>query len=208
MEQRSIDQQSSIAFRFVNRPMGSQACTALGSDEGRALVYEPGRIAIFQHDTTHQHDEYFANMHEEGTMRAANSTMSAPAHWSQFEKLVDLHKFYFEYLIKAAAFSFGTIGVILTYVISAGLRDNRVSLALLLPILLSIGTCAVYCLGFFNSLDFTKKVQYIQTLLHLEWRLHTTMLSWMSAIFAVSFFLLSVGLIWIALVPAMLPVSP
>lgn len=141
-------------------------------------------------------------------MKAAKSTNDSSTLWSQLDKLIDLHKFYFENMIKAAAFSFGAIGVILTYVISTGLRDDRASLALLFPILLSIGSCAAFCIGFFHSLDFTKQVQRIQASLNLKWQLHTVMLSWMSAIFALSFFLLSVGLIWIALVPSMLPASP
>ena len=49
--------------------------------------------------------------------------------WLQFEKLIDLHKFYFENLCKSASFSFGIIGAILTYVIIAKLSENLIWLA-------------------------------------------------------------------------------
>ena len=44
--------------------------------------------------------------------------------WDESDRSIGLHKFYFEYLLKAAGFSFGLIGVILVYVVDAGLKAS------------------------------------------------------------------------------------
>jgi hypothetical protein len=80
-------------------------------------------------------------------MKNQNAKTEQPTLWTQYEKLIDLHKFYFEHIMRAAVLSLGIIGAIVTYVISAGIRDTRVSLAMLVPILLSIGSFILCVLG-------------------------------------------------------------
>lgn len=46
--------------------------------------------------------------------------------WDESDRSIGLHKFYFEYLLKAAGFSFGLIGLILVYVVDAGLKANHI----------------------------------------------------------------------------------
>ena len=50
--------------------------------------------------------------------------------WAQFEKLIDLHKFYFENLLKAATFSFGIIGAIFTYVVKNNFSETTYCVSL------------------------------------------------------------------------------
>lgn len=135
-----------------------------------------------------------------------------PPKWSQFEKLIDLHKFYFENLIKAATFSLGIIGAILTYAIGTlknGAR-NEVILILLFPTLLSAGSFFVYLLGCWKTYDLNQKVDLLKGKknLNLEWKPHTEILIWMCGIFALLFLILTIGLIWLMYNPSLLQSIP
>lgn len=124
--------------------------------------------------------------------------------WLQFEKLMDLHKFYFENLIKSASFSFGIIGAILTYVISARLSDNLIQLALQLPFLLSIGTFIIFCFGIWKTWDLSNWVKQHQSRLGIDWRPHAETLTYMSIAFALLFLLVTIGLGYLIANPSML----
>jgi hypothetical protein len=64
---------------------------------------------------------------------------TSPA-WDQFKQLVELHKFYFEQVIRGAAFSFGAVGLVVSYVIASNVRDPGALLgALMVPIIVSFG---------------------------------------------------------------------
>jgi TRAP-type C4-dicarboxylate transport system permease small subunit len=114
--------------------------------------------------------------------------------WLQFEKLIDLHKFYFENLIKSASFSFGIIGAILTYVISAKLSENLIRLALQLPFLLSIGTFIMFCFGTWKTWDLSNWVKHDQAELGIDWRPHAETLTYMSIAFALLFLIVAIVL--------------
>jgi hypothetical protein len=114
--------------------------------------------------------------------------------WSQFEKLIELHKFYFENLIKAASFSFGTIGAILTYVLGAKLSNNVVGPALQLPFILSIGSFLIFAFGAWKTLDLHNWICIFQAKLSIEWRPHAETLVFMSAAFALLFLVAAIGI--------------
>src|SRR4051794_4012413 len=87
-----------------------------------------------------------------------------PAEWEQFRELIELHKFYFENVIKGAAFSFGIVGAVVSYVMASSIRDSpRVWIALAIPILLSFSTCFVALLGAVKTYDLSTQVQTMQS---------------------------------------------
>jgi len=124
--------------------------------------------------------------------------------WLQFEQLIDLHKFYFENLCKSASFSFGIIGAILTYVISAKLSENLIRLALQLPFLLSIGTFIMFCFGTWKTWDLSNWVKHHQAELGIDWRPHAETLTYMSIAFALLFLIVAIGLGGLIANPSML----
>jgi hypothetical protein len=124
--------------------------------------------------------------------------------WHQFEKLIDLHKFYFENLIKSASFSFGIIGAFLTYLISANISISLIGLALWLPFLLSIWTFFIFCFGIWKTRDLSRWVHKYQKKLGIIWRPHAETLFYMSIAFAFLFLLVTVGLGVLIRNPAML----
>ena len=128
------------------------------------------------------------------------------APWAEYDRLIGLHTFYFEYLLKAAGFSFGLVGVILAYVIDARLKDSpNLWVALTFPGLISAGTCAVFCIGVWKAADFSARVRAAQKRLNVDWRPHAEVLVGMSVVFAVLFFVVSVGLVVVARNPQLLP---
>ena len=50
-----------------------------------------------------------------------------PSLWTQYEKLIDLHKFYFENTIRAETLYLGVEGAILTYIIGAKFDEKLIS---------------------------------------------------------------------------------
>lgn len=113
----------------------------------------------------------------------ASSEGSTP--WAEYDRLIGLQTFYFEYLLKAAGFSFGLIGAIMAYVIDERLKASEAPwVALALPTLISLGTCVVFCLGVWKTWDFSAKVCAAQQRLGVEWRPHVEVLVWMAAVFA------------------------
>lgn len=127
--------------------------------------------------------------------------------WAQFEKLIDLHKFYFENLIKSASFSFGIIGAILTYIISAELSNNLARLALQFPFLLSVGSFIIFCFGIWKTWDLSNWVKHHQSKLGIDWRPHAETLTYMSIAFALLFLLVTIGLGSLIADPSMLQPS-
>jgi hypothetical protein len=126
--------------------------------------------------------------------------------WAEYDRLIGLHKFYFEYLLKAAGFSFGLIGAILVYVIDANLKNNEHPwIALALPNLMSLGTCIVFCLAVWKTADFSAKVHEAQIRLGMPWRPHAEVLVWMSVLFAALFLVVFIGLVVLSLHPQLLP---
>jgi hypothetical protein len=114
--------------------------------------------------------------------------------WRQFEKLIDLHKFYFENLIKSASFSFGIIGAFLAYLITAKISISLIGLALWLPFLLSIWTFFIFGFGIWKTRDLSRWVHRYQKRLRIIWRPHAETLFYMSIAFAILFLLVTVGL--------------
>lgn len=126
--------------------------------------------------------------------------------WPEYDRLIGLHTFYFEYLIKAAGFSFGLVGAILAYVIDARLKDSQYAwIALALPALISVGTCIVFCLAVWKTADFSTQVRAAKKRLGVGWRPHVEMLTYMSVVFALLFLVVSVGLVVVSFNPHLLP---
>ncbi|MFM2465126.1 hypothetical protein P0D87_15895 [Paraburkholderia sp. RL17-368-BIF-A] len=133
----------------------------------------------------------------------------SPLEWEQFKELIELHKFYFENISKSAAFVFGLVGAIVSYVIATDIRDRyRLAAAMTVPILLSVGASAIGLLGAVKLRDLSEKVTNLQSELGLSWRPHSEVLPLLSAIFAVLFFLVACGLTVIVLHANLLPHSP
>jgi hypothetical protein len=126
--------------------------------------------------------------------------------WTQFEKLIDLHKFYFENLIKAAIFSFGIIGAIFTYAIKAELSPSLVRISLVLPLILSIGTCLIFYRGIAMAQEFSNWVEMMKEEISLKWRPHTETLPQMCQIFSLLFLIVSIGLTVVIFNPSILVV--
>jgi hypothetical protein len=124
--------------------------------------------------------------------------------WTQFEKLIDLHKFYFENLIKSATFSFGIIGAIFTYVIKAELSESLVRVSLLLPLILSIGTSVIFFGGIDKAKEFNKWVKQIKGEIPLTWQPHAETLFQMCLIFALLFLAVSICLTIVFFNPSIL----
>lgn len=129
------------------------------------------------------------------------------AEWEQFRELTELHKFYFEHIIKATAFGFGFVGAIVSYVIATDIRDrHRFAAALAIPILLSISACLIGALGAVKLRELSRQVSGLQRELGLSWRPHAELLPLMSGIVAVLFFMAACGLVVIVLNADLLPV--
>ena len=76
--------------------------------------------------------------------------------------MIDLHKFYFENILKAASFSFTIIGAILTFTINSKLSSTQIQMALQFPFLLSIGTCVIFVIGIVKTKQFEEWVKKFQ----------------------------------------------
>jgi hypothetical protein len=110
-------------------------------------------------------------------------------------------------LIKSASFSFGIIGAILTYIISAELSNNLARLALQFPFLLSIGSFIIFCFGIWKTWDLSNWVKHHQSILGIDWRPHAETLTYMSIAFALLFLLVTIGLGSLIADPSMLQPS-
>jgi len=138
-------------------------------------------------------------------MARIDASGPSPSKWDQFEKLIDLHKFYFENLIKAAGFSLGLIGAIFTFVFAAKFEGEMTKrIALGLPVVISLGTLAVFCVGIVKTLDLAANVRKVQKGL-VEWRPHAEILVWMCGVFALVFLATSVGLLVLIADPSLVP---
>lgn len=120
--------------------------------------------------------------------------------WTQYDRLIDLHKFYFENILKAASFSFTIIGAILTFTINSKLSSTQIQMALKFPFLLSIGTCVIFVIGIFKTQEFAVWVKKFQENLFknksentVKWRPHAETLNWMSWLFAALFGILTIA---------------
>jgi hypothetical protein len=132
--------------------------------------------------------------------------LEPPAEWEQFRELIELHKFYFANIIKGAAFSFGIVGAVVSYVIASSIRDSAgVWIALAVPILLSFSTSFVTLLGAIKTYDLSVQVRTLQYKLNLAWRPHSEILPWITGVFVALFFAAAVGLVVLAVDPSRLP---
>jgi hypothetical protein len=120
--------------------------------------------------------------------------------WNQYDRLIDLHKFYFENILKAASFSFTIIGAILTFTINSKLSSTQIQIALKFPFLLSIGTCVIFVIGIVKTKQFEEWVKKFQENLFenksedtVKWRPHAETLNWMSWLFAILFGILIIA---------------
>jgi uncharacterized membrane protein YbhN (UPF0104 family) len=143
------------------------------------------------------------------TQPEITSVSSKPSEWDQFKELIDLHKFYFDQILKGAAFSFAIVGGISSYILTNNIRDPRtLVIALMVPALLSLGTCFVGAVGSIKVRELGNQVRASQKKLGLTWRAHAEILFWMCAPLAALFFLIAVGLLMLAFQPSWLPAIP
>jgi hypothetical protein len=138
-------------------------------------------------------------------MSSAADPNPPPGDWEQFEKLIDLHKFYTESLTKAIMYGLGIVAAILTYVVGAGLRDGRASAALLFPALFSLGAGVIFALSAWKTRPIAAGVRHMQEAMGLKWRPPTELLVLSSAAAAAVFLIVSVALFWVAARPGLLP---
>jgi len=130
----------------------------------------------------------------------------APSGWEQFRELIALHKFYFENIIKGAAFSFAIVGAVVSYVVGSNIRDGwGVAVALAVPILLSFGTSFIALLGAIKTRDLSEKVSGMQKELGLSWRPHSEVLPLIAAVIAALFLAAAIAMVAVALNPDQLP---
>lgn len=119
----------------------------------------------------------------------------AQTEWPQFMELVGLHKFYFEHLINAAAFSLGIQGAFVAYLAQAKVAIPAIRIALVFPLLLAVATTLVFYLSISRTQDLQRQVEGLQQRLGLSWRPHVEVLVWMSQVFVVLFGCASLGLL-------------
>jgi hypothetical protein len=132
-----------------------------------------------------------------------------PAEWEQFRELIELHKFYFENIIKAAAFAFGFIGAVVSYVIATDIRDRyRFAAAMTIPIVLSVSAGLLGLIGAVKLRELSQQVSGLQSKLRLAWRPHAELLPLMSGIIAILFFIVACGLVAVVLNLKLLPAIP
>ena len=118
-------------------------------------------------------------------------------HWDEFEAMIDLHKFYFDQILKAAAFALVAISALTTYILQGmphGTLGGPPKSLMVLPILMSAATAAVFWIGAGKAREFARDVKKMQELWGFGWRPHTELLGWMALVFAVIFSLLTVGI--------------
>ena len=129
-----------------------------------------------------------------------------PSEWEQFKEMIELHKFYFEHLAKSGAVSLGIVGAVASFVISSEIRDSaRLSIALIFPILLSLGVFGFTVMGAVKTRDLALRVKSMQTALGIGWRPHAEVLSWICSMFAAFSLLIAGILFYVARHPELLP---
>jgi uncharacterized membrane protein YeaQ/YmgE (transglycosylase-associated protein family) len=134
------------------------------------------------------------------TKKAASNT--PPSEWEQLREMTDLHKFYFELIIKNTTFIFGIIGAIISYLVTSDFQDtHRLWIALFIPISLSIGTGSIGIIGAIKAYELSKKVKEKQHILGLSWRPHAEILPMSLAGLALLFFVIALTLILVILNP-------
>ena len=119
-------------------------------------------------------------------------------HWDEFEAMIDLHKFYFDQILKAAGFALATIAALTTYIVKTMVLPSHgsdpASILLVLPFLFSAATAAVFWVGARKAREFAADVDHLKSEWGFQWRPHTELLGWMSLIFSVIFSLLAMGM--------------
>lgn len=115
--------------------------------------------------------------------------------WNQFEAMIELHKFYFDQILKAAGFALATVSALTTYIVRtiAPTGSARAPL-LLLPIVFAGATAAVFWIAVKKTREFSADVVALQTTWGYRWRPHTELLSLMALVFAVIFSMLALGM--------------
>lgn len=112
----------------------------------------------------------------------------------EYAKIIDLHKFYLDIGTRMTVWSLAIIGGIITYVTQHAVSERAVRLALVVPLILSIGNAILFLGSVGFAKDFMLHVDAVQTRLNATWRPHIELLIGMSASVGVLFFLLSVAL--------------
>ena len=119
--------------------------------------------------------------------------------------MIDLHKFYFEHLIKATVYLLGIIGAIVTYVITNKLNDPElIRIGLMLPAFVAFGTTCIFGIGSLKMHQFAMTVKSFQVKLQLSWRPHTEILFLMCIFFGALFGIITIGIMLLVFFPELL----
>ncbi len=113
-------------------------------------------------------------------------------HWDEFEAMIDLHKFYFDQILKSAGVGLATVTALTAFIVK-DLKGGESAL-LALPMLFAAAAGAVFWVGSRKAREFSQDVDTLRTEWGYRWRPHTELLGWMALIFAVTFSLLAVGM--------------
>jgi hypothetical protein len=127
-----------------------------------------------------------------------------PSLWTQYEKLIDLHKFYFENIIRAETLYLGVEGAILTYIIGAKFDEKLIPIVLIFPLLLSIGALIISAIGMLQTRDLSSTVNRLQEELHISWRPHVEVLVYLTTVFTILSLLATAGISWLLFFPSLI----
>lgn len=130
--------------------------------------------------------------------------------WKQYETLADLYKFYVDQLVKFHTFYFAIAGGLALYVL--GNRQGAVPLALLLPLVISLGGVVTFGFGIRKSRELTDAIKGIALRLDIL-SAHTEVLEFLCWSFLAVHLLIAGGLIWLLLqlgpgIELVLPIAP
>jgi hypothetical protein len=116
--------------------------------------------------------------------------------WKQYNVYVDLFKFYVDTTLKATTWFYAITGAILTYYFAnADTSLFLLRFSLILPLLLSLGLCAIFALGVTQMQELDHNLNYIRKELRLPGKPHVNVLTWFLRLGTILFFFVSTGLL-------------
>ena len=129
-------------------------------------------------------------------MPTKSSAPAQPSEWDQFREMTELHKFYFELIIKNATLVLGIIGAIISYLVTSNFQGtHKLWIALFIPIVTSFGTAFIGIVGAVKAYDLSKRVKEKQEFLGLSWRPHAEILPMSLIGLALLFLVIAITLI-------------
>lgn len=126
--------------------------------------------------------------------------------WEQFRELIEMHKFYFENIIKSGIIILSIIGAVSSYVIGSNIRNRQeLIFAFCVPILMSLGGIIISSVGTFKVLDLSKQVNKLQASIGVSWKPHSEILPLLTLLFSALFLLSILGMGFAIMHPELMP---